>query len=160
MSDGLKSVGIVSFDVSSVSSGWCNLVDGNIYKFGVVQPPKKFSVSQKLYFFDNVIRDILVMSNPQYVIVEDTYLKNVKTLKTLMQFIGVVNLECINVLKREVIFISTMKVRSSFGLRSKDQVFEFVKDLYKPMLDSYVFKDGNDITDSILQALYYYKFVL
>jgi len=53
-----------------------------------------------------------------------------------------------------------MTTRSRFGIKTKEQVFDFVKKIYKPILNSYSFKEGNDISDSILQALYYYKFVL
>jgi len=74
---------IVSFDVSSVSTGWCHLVESNVEKFGLIQPQKNFSLSQKLYYFDYSVRSILKMCNPSHIIAEETYLKNVKTLKTL-----------------------------------------------------------------------------
>ena len=151
---------ILSFDVSSVSTGWCYLIEGNIEKFGLIQPPKNFSLAQKLYYFDYFVRSILKICDPKYVVVEETYLKNVKTLKILMQFIGVLNLNCLDILEKDLIFISTMRTRSKFGIKTKEQVFDFVKKVYKPILNAYSFKEGNDITDSILQALYYYKFVL
>ena len=151
---------IVSFDVSSVSTGWCHLIESNVEKFGLIQPPKNFSISQKLYYFDYAVRSILKMCNPNHVIAEETYLKNVKTLKTLMQFTGVLNLDCLSVLEKDLVFISTMTTRSKFSLKTKEQVFDFVKKVYKPILNDYSFKEGNDIADSILQALYYYKFVL
>lgn len=151
---------ILSFDVSSVSTGWCYLVESNVEKFGLIQPPKNFSLPQKLYYFDYSVRSILKMCTPNYVIAEETYLKNVKTLKTLMQFTGVLNLDCLDILEKDLIFISTMTTRSKFGLKTKEQVFDFTKKIYKPILNAYSFEEGNDITDSILQALYYYKFVL
>jgi len=151
---------IVSFDVSSVSTGWCHLIESNVEEFGVIQPPKNFSLPQKLYYFDYSVRSILKMCKPNHVLAEETYLKNVKTLKTLMQFTGVLNLDCLDVLEKDLIFINTMSTRSKFGLRTKEQVFNFVKKVYKPILNDYSFKEGNDISDSILQALYYYKFVL
>jgi Holliday junction resolvasome RuvABC endonuclease subunit len=149
---------ILSFDVSSVSTGWCHLVESNVEKFGLIQPPKNFSLSQ--YYFDYSVRSILKMCQPNYIIAEETYLKNVKTLKTLMQFTGVLNLDCLDVLEKDLVFISTMTTRSKFGIKTKEQVFDFVKKVYKPILNDYNFKEGNDISDSILQALYYYKFVL
>ena len=151
---------ILSFDISSVSTGWSYLVESNVEKFGLIQPPKNFSISQKLYYFDYSVKSILKMCSPNYVIAEETYLKNVKTLKTLMQFTGVLNLDCLSVLEKDLVFISTMRTRSKFGIRTKEQAFDFVKKVYKPILNDYSFKEGNDISDSILQALYYYKFVL
>lgn len=151
---------IVSFDVSSVSTGWCHLIESNVETFGIIKTPKSFSIQQKLYYFDYSVKSILKMCNPNYVIAEETYLKNVRTLKALMQFIGVLNLDCLSVLEKDLVFISTMTTRSRFGIKTKEQVFDFVKKIYKPILDEYDFKEGNDIADSILQALYYYKFVL
>jgi len=152
--------GIVSFDISSVSTGWSYLVRKNLKKFGVIQPPKNFSTAQKLYYFDNVVKSILKMCKPSHVVVEEAYLKNVKTLKNLMQFAGIVTLNCINILKIEPFFVGTLTVRSKFRVRSKEEAFELIKALYEPMLADYDFEKGNDITDSILQALYYYEFVL
>jgi len=79
----------------------------------------------------------------------------VKTLKTLMQFITVVNMSCYELLNIEPVFIYTVTVRSKFGLKTKEEVFEFVKDKYKKLLKKYEFDDGNDITDSILMGLYF-----
>lgn len=152
--------GIVSFDVSSVSTGWSYLVRKNLKKFGVIQPPKKFSTGQKLYYFNYAVESILKMCKPSHVVIEETYLKNVKTLKNLMQFIGVANLNCMDVLEIDPFFANILTVRSKFRIRSKEEAFELIKALYKPRLDDYSFEEGNDITDSILQALYYYEYVL
>jgi len=92
---------------------------------------------------------------PDYVIIEETYLRNVKTLKVLMQFIGVLNLECFFELSEEPIFVSPMTVRSNFELKTKEDVFKYVKNKYKVKLKKYTFETGNDITNAILQALYW-----
>lgn len=147
---------ILSFDVSSVSTGWAFIFSGNLQEFGTIEPPKSFRIQEKLYYFDNQVNSLLRIFSPHYVIVEETYLKNVKTLKTLMQFIAVVNIECFSELGEEPIFLSPQTVRSHYKLKTKEDVFNYVKNKYKVKLKNYTFESGNDITDSALQGLYWY----
>lgn len=147
---------ILSFDVSSVSTGWAFIFDGNLREFGTIEPPKSFRLQEKLYYFDNMVSALMRIFRPNYVVVEETYLKNVKTLKILMQFIGVMNLECFYELEEEPIFVSPQTVRSHYKLKTKEDVFNYVKNKYKAKLKNYTFETGNDITDSILQGLYWY----
>jgi Holliday junction resolvasome RuvABC endonuclease subunit len=144
----------MSFDVSSVCTGWSYFEDGKLREFGKIEMPKKHSLQNKLWWFKSQTDALLMIYKPNKVIVEETYLKNVKTLKTLMQFITVVNMSCYK-LGIEPVFIYTVTVRSKFGLKTKEEVFEFVKDKYKKLLKKYEFDDGNDITDSILMGLYF-----
>jgi len=146
---------ILSFDVSSVCTGWAFLFDGKLKEFGTIEPPKSYSLQEKLYWFRSATNVLLKTYFPDYVVIEDTYLGNVKTLKVLMQFIGVLNLECFFELGQEPVFISPQTVRSNFELKKKEDVFEYVKNKYKVKLKKYNFETGNDITDAILQALYW-----
>lgn len=146
---------ILSFDVSSVSTGWSFIFGGKLKEFGTIQPPKSYRLQEKLYWFKNEVNALLKIYWPDYIIVEETYLKNVKTLKTLMQFVTVVNIECFEVLDEEPLFISPQTVRSHYKLKDKKEVFDYVKNKYKVKLKSYTFKTGNDITDSIILGLYW-----
>jgi Holliday junction resolvasome RuvABC endonuclease subunit len=148
---------ILSFDVSSVSTGWAFLRKGKLIGFGTIQPHKGYTLQEKLYWFKNSINALLKIYAPDRVIVEETYLKNVTTLKTLMQFITIVNLECFEVLDEEPRFISPQTVRSYYKLKDKKEVFDYVKNKYKIKLKNYTFETGNDITDSILMGLYWYN---
>jgi len=147
---------ILSFDVSSVSTGWSFLFGGKLQEFGTIIPPKSYRLQEKLYWFKNSVNALLKIFEPDYIIVEDTYLKNVTTLKVLMQFVSVVNTQCFEVLGEEPLFVSPQTVRSHYKLRNKKDVFDYVKNKYKVKLKKYTFETGNDITDSILQGLYWY----
>jgi Holliday junction resolvasome RuvABC endonuclease subunit len=147
---------IVSFDVSSVSTGWAFLFEGKLKEFGVIEPPPTFRLQEKLHYFDKAVSGLLKIFHPEYVVIEETYLKNVKTLKTLMQFVGLVNYRCFTVLHEEPLFFSPQTVRSHFGLKNKQEVFDYVKNKYKAKFKNYIFETGNDITDATLQALYWW----
>ena len=146
---------ILSFDVSSVSTGWAFLFHGKLQSFGTINPHTTFMIQEKLYYFRNEVISLLKIFGPDHAVIEQTYLKNVKTLKVLMQFIGVINLECFFELGQEPIFVSPMTVRSHFELKDKEDVFKYIKNKYKVKLKKYDFESGNDITDAILQALYW-----
>jgi Holliday junction resolvasome RuvABC endonuclease subunit len=148
-------VKILSFDVSSVSTGWSFFKDDKLTAFGVIKIPIEYELQTRLLWFKYHIHMLLTMYKPKIVLVEDTYLKNVKTLKTLMQFIGVLNLMCGEILEVTPTFLSPNSIRSVFELKTKEDVFECVKDRYKVKLKELTFENGNDITDSILQGLYY-----
>ena len=146
---------ILSLDVSSVSTGWAFMFYGKLQEFGTIAPPKSYRLQEKLYWFKNTSNALLKIFDPDYVIIEETYLKNVKTLKVLMQFVAVANLECFKVCEIEPLFISPQTIRSYYELKTKEDVFEYVKNKYKVKLKKYTFETGNDITDAILQALYW-----
>ena len=145
---------VLSFDVSSVSTGYSFFADGKLEECGVIKIDASRNKQEKLYLFGLNVRALLKLYKPDVVVVEETYLKNVRTLKILTGFVTVVEVECYKI---DIIpeFLSTMKVRSHFGLKSKEEVFDYVKDKYKVKLRNYDFESGNDITDSILQALYW-----
>ena len=147
---------ILSFDVSSVSTGWSFIFGGKLKEFGVITPSKSYRLQEKLYWFKSEVNALLKIYFPDYVVVEETYLKNVKTLKTLMQFIGVINLECFFELGQEPVFISPQTVRSHYELKTKEDVFNYMQNKYKVKLKNYTFETGNDITDASLQGLYWY----
>jgi len=145
---------VLSLDVSSISTGWSLLTnEKKLLCFGVISIPD-VELSAKLYWFHNYIESLIITLDPAIVLVEETYLKNVKTLKTLSQFIGIVNFVCFKY-RKQTIYLSPNTVRAFFKLKTKHDVFDFVKNKYRVKLKGLMFNNGNDITDSILQALYY-----
>lgn len=152
----VTSIKVLSLDVSSVSTGWCVLYRGDPKFYGVIKLNKKLSIAEKLVMFKLAIVGIICEHKPDYVVVEETYLKNVKTLKTLMQFVGVLNEACLTLIGKNIQMISPQTVRSKFKLKTKEDVFTFVNNKFKLKMN---FEDHNDITDSILQGVYYYNFL-
>jgi len=145
---------VLSLDVSSVSTGWALInEDAKLLHFGTISIPN-LDVMAKLYWFHNYLESLIFTLEPDIILVEETYLKNVKTLKTLSQFIGMVNFLVFKHHKPAV-YLNPNAVRAFFKLRTKADVFDFVKNKYKSKLKELTFNNGNDITDAILQALYY-----
>ena len=153
---------ILSFDVSSISTKQAYFADRKLKNYGLITRSIicDLSVAQKLFIFKKDAEKLLTRYTPDYVLIEETYMKNVKTLKTLMQFIGVLQLACYELLEcLEPNFLSPNTVRSHFGVRDKEAAFNFVANKYKKTLSKLDFKSGNDITDSILQGLYWVDYL-
>lgn len=144
---------LMSFDVSSVSTGWSYFLDGELSTFGKLEPNKDFDLQTKLYWFGLQLMCLFNICRPDTILVEETYLKNVKTLKTLMQFVGVLHFVAYDYTQPESVNVNT--VRSYFGIKSKQEAFDFVKNRYKRKLRLFEFENDNDVTDSILQVLYW-----
>lgn len=148
---------IMSFDVSSVSTGWALLDDNRLRSYGLITRSIicDLSMAQKLFIFKKDAEQLLMKYKPDYVIIEETYMKNVKTLKTLMKFIGILQVACYELLDcLESTLISPNTVRSYFKVKTKEDAFDFVTKKYNKTLKNLNFKSGNDITDAILQGLY------
>ena len=81
--------------------------------------------------------------------------QNVKTLKTLVQFITIVNIVSFELLNLPLNFVSPNSVRSFYGLKTKEDVFDYIKNKYKVKFKKYNFENGNDMSDAVLQGLYW-----
>ena len=146
---------VLSFDVSSVSTGYSFFGGNKLKECGLIRLSSTLSVGEKMFVFRANVGVLLRLYTPDAVLIEETYFKqNVKTLKMLTRFTTVVELACYDNYITPV-FLNTMTVRSHFGLKKKEEVFDYVKDKYKVKLKKYDFESGNDITDSILQAMYW-----
>ncbi len=139
---------ILCLDISSVSTGYAFFRNGKLLKSkcGKMTIDKKFSLGKRLNIFDKKIYDLIFKNKPDIVIIEDTYLRNVLTLKTLSYFHGVAYKHIYNLLDKDPYFISAVKVRSILGVIGKQGAFDCVNFLYNL---NYNFKDHNDITDAI-----------
>lgn len=153
MSNKLK---VLSFDVSSFSTGWALIINNKPKKYGVISLDKKLTTLERLIVFRLAAINILCSNNPDFIVIEETYLKNVKTLKVLMQFIGVLSEACLTIVGKQPIIISPQTVRSHFKVKNKEEAFEFINKKYKLKMK---FENDNDISDAILQGLYYYDFL-
>lgn len=143
---------ILSFDVSSVSTGWALILKDRPKKYGKVTIDKRLSIPEKLLLFKLGVVKLLCEYNPDFIVIEETYMRNVKTLKTLMQFIGILNEASLTLIGKKPVFISPNTVRSYFKVKGKEEAFEFTNKEFKLKMN---FDEDNDITDAILQGIYY-----
>jgi Holliday junction resolvasome RuvABC endonuclease subunit len=122
----------------------------------VIAPKDKTaSLCTKLEYFANEIGLLLSKYSPDVVIIEETYLKNVLTLKKLLQYVNIVLEMSCRILGIEPVFISPNTVRSNFKVKTKEEAYVYVVKKYKSKFKNSTFKKDNDITDSIIMGLYY-----
>lgn len=146
---------LISFDVSSVSTGWAIFENKKLIDFGKIIIDKKYTVQERLFYFKKNIEFLLITYLPSVVLVEETYLRNVMTLKTLVQFMTIVNIVSFEILHLPLILINPNTVRSYYNVKTKEEAFDYVKNRYKAKFKKYNFNNGNDITDAVLQGIYW-----
>jgi len=149
---------ILSFDVSSVSTGWAVLSDECVIVASgkIVPMDVGIDITQRLFYLRQMVICLLQLYEyPNTVLIEETYMKNVTTLKVLSQFVGIVRETCYEFANTEPIFISPNSVRSFYKVKGKEDAYEYVIKRFKKQFKNSTFEDDNDITDAILQGLYY-----
>jgi Holliday junction resolvasome RuvABC endonuclease subunit len=148
----------LSFDVSSVSTGWAVISEkSEIVSSGKIVPMSTdIDMTEKLFYLRQMVICLLhLYEYPKTILIEETYMKNVTTLKVLSQLIGVVRETCYEFANTKPIFISPNSVRSFFKVKGKEEAYEYVVKRFKKQFKHSTFEDDNDITDSILQGLYF-----
>jgi len=147
---------VMSFDVSSVSTGWSYFKNNRLTAFGIIAPKDtKASLCEKLGEFGSAAALLLGKYEPKQVVIEETYLKNVKTLKKLNQYVTIVQCACCEILGVEPAFVGPTSVRKHFKIKDKRAAYKYVVKKYKTKFKKSTFKKDNDISDSILQGLYF-----
>lgn len=146
---------ILGLDVSSASTGYCIINNGKLIKksMGTINPNSKFSLGQKLLFFENELIKIIEAYAPDVIIMEDIYRgPNIKTFQTLAMFRGVCFKIVFNKLGKDPICVMPTEARKLISIGpSKEDGFNFVVNKYK--LPDFNFDTHNDICDAVVLGL-------
>lgn len=147
---------ILGLDLSSTNIGWAIINEKTeIIDFGLI-PLAKFKKKKfPLEYLKIAYQDmsfIIKKHNPNLVMIEATFCRNVLTLKSLAQMRGVASIACINngVLNiKEISPSSCRKKVFGNGALKKEEVYKKLKEKYKED----IFNSGYDISDAIVIAL-------
>ncbi len=145
----------LNLDLSTVSTGWSIIKNGKLFKYGKITPSVLLSPVEKLVHIKDVL-EFLLEINPDVniVVIEDVFfVRNQKTFAKLCEIQGVV--KCLSYLYvgNNVFSFPATHVRSCFDLKTKKEVYEYVKNILNGVDENWKFKTHNDITDSILLGL-------
>lgn len=152
----MKKPKILSLDISSVSTGWCIFKGADLKEYGTIPLFKCKNIHEKMLFFKNTVEKLTKKYKPDVVLIEDVWAgKNIKTTKTLAKFCGIAEETTYRITEQQPIIIVNKVVKGFFKCNDKESLFNFIVDIFNfhTIFDNY--KDYNDITDSIAQALYY-----
>jgi Holliday junction resolvasome RuvABC endonuclease subunit len=154
-----KKYKVISLDISSTSTGWCYIVDGELVEYDTIRPKKSLDKSEKLVIFREELKVVLKKFKPNYIVIEDGFFgKNVKTLKVLSNFAGVAIECCFSTTKVTPYIMSNSTPKSYFKVKNKKELFEKVVKMYK--FKDFDYDEHNDITDAIAQGICYYDTIL
>lgn len=154
----MKKHKILSLDISSVSTGWCFLIDDKIKEYGIIKiNSNKFDKFDRLLKFREELLKVLTKYKPEHIIIENGFFgRNIKTLKLLSNFIGVGIECCYSITGVKPYIMANTTPKSHFGVRSKEDLFNKVVKIYKLSNKHWKFDTHNDITDAIAQGMCYY----
>jgi Holliday junction resolvasome RuvABC endonuclease subunit len=140
---------ILAFDISSVNTGFA-IFENGIDGYGAIKIPKKKTEVEKLIFFKKAITKLIKVHKPDIILVEDIWLKNVKTYKTLARYQGILMVVAYPL---NTILLTTVFVRKTLECgRSKEEAFAWFKKYSGWDLD---FNSNNDEVDAILLCMAY-----
>ncbi len=151
---------ILGLDVSSSCTGYCIVEDGylDVNSLGTIEPDGKLSIGQKLLYFEKSIKKLIKKYSPDFIIIEDIFKgPNAKTFKLLAMFRGVAFKTVQEKIKKDPISVMPTEARKLIGAGvTKEDAFAFIVKKYK--FYSFKFETHNDIADSIVLALAYFKY--
>jgi len=154
-----KKYKIISLDISSASTGWCYITDGDLVDYGTIRPKKSLDKPAKLHTFREELKTVLKKFKPNYVVIENGFFgKNVKTLKVLSNFAGVAMECCLATLGVTPYIMSNSTPKSHFKVKNKKDLFEKIVEMCG--FEDFNYDEHNDITDSIAQGICYYDTIL
>lgn len=152
----MATVRIISLDISSKSTGWCYLVDGELKNSGVIETDSKAELPSKLSEFRARLSSLLVDKKPTHIVIENNFAKiNIKVLKILSQFAGVANECCKTILAIDPYTMNNTTPKSYFKVKNKEQLYNLIVDFFE-LPDNWEYKKCNDMSDAIAQAICYY----
>jgi len=149
---------ILSFDISSKSTGYSVIRNGKLIKssLGLVTTNSKYPFGKRLQLFEEELKELIGKHKPDVVVIEDIFKGiNVRAFKTLALFRGVAIKAIYDMMDEDPISIMASRARSLVGVKNKKQkAFDYVIKKFGLKLD---FKKDNDIADSIVLGLAYCK---
>jgi Holliday junction resolvasome RuvABC endonuclease subunit len=139
------------------------MVKDNLKAYGCIETRRGDSLEARMNDFKIQLGKLFKKFNPSHVVIEDVYYaNNAVTFKVLSYFAGLARELAYAVLSIEPHMVTTGEVRGYFGImkrgEGKEIAFKMAKKRYN--LKGFTFKNDNDITDAIVQGLYYYHKVI
>lgn len=135
----------LAFDISSSITGWSVIDNGKLTDYGVIQPLKTMSITQRLYTFGNEIEKVIDRCKPDEIVIEEVIqVQGITVMRTLARFNGVAIYQCYKYQKREVTLLEPSLWKKAMGLRGSAtkieiqiKVCETFKLLSKSVLNGY-----------------------
>jgi crossover junction endodeoxyribonuclease RuvC len=150
----------LGLDISSVSTGWSilsasNDKDVDLIAFGEIDlskyKKKSFPLEYILVLYKE-LNKILLKYSPEHIYMEDIYLKNVSTIKSLGRMRGICELTCIKNGIKNIGILKTSSIRKNVfgkGNMKKEEVCAIMEERFKTKIET----PGYDASDAIAVAL-------
>lgn len=149
---------ILALDLSSNITGWCVIENGILITFGQIQlskyKKKKFPLEYIKILYKE-IEEIIKIHNPDKCAIEDTFARNVLTIKSLCRIRGIAEAALINNGVYDITLINAVSARKTAfgnGAIKSEGCFEKLKILYPDNYEKFYSK-GYDMVDAIVLGI-------
>jgi Holliday junction resolvasome RuvABC endonuclease subunit len=144
----------MGLDVATYQTGWAVIEAGHgplvLLNMGKItlSHKKSLMLGQRLFLFGEELRKILSDNNPDQILIEDNFIKFMKTAKALNKFHGVAQAETWKFAGKEVITIPVTKIRQLLNCEGKTGIRLMVNKRFNLSLSL----DDEDVSDAIAVA--------
>lgn len=148
---------ILTWDVSTVATGWAYMDDDKIIDYGVIKPPEDLSESAKYFYVTHSALGLLKLYRPSTIVIEDTFFaKDPTVLKKLNRIAGQIMFIWFQSTGREAVFYMATTARKDFpGLNGRSKKEEIVEAVNKHFELRGRVKDHN-IADALVLGYHHY----
>lgn len=150
---------ILALDLSSAITGWCIMDEyKTLLAFGSIDlkkyKKKKFPLEYIKVLYEE-IQKIVNIHHPDKCIIEDTFARNISTIKSLCRIRGISEASLINAGIHDITLlnaVSARKIALSSGKLKSEECFELLKVIYPEQANAFYSK-GYDIVDAIVLGI-------
>ena len=146
---------ILALDISSVSSGWSLMLDGQLRMdaYGIIAPPKKESLGHKLLWFESAVKELINTYHPDQIIVEDIFCFNKVAFKCLAEYRGVAFKAVYELTGQDPHSMMAVEARKLVGVGcKKEQAWAGAMELFG-LGKGWDYERDNDVVDSFVLCL-------
>lgn len=150
---------ILSFDQSTLATGWALFSDSQYVTHGLIDLHKNKDFDSRFMDMCHEIQAVLLSSDPDIVLIEDTVLmRSPKTMKQLSQLQGVIIGLCqMKNIPYEILYPATWRSALEFKQGAGTKRSDLKQQAMDMIYDRYSLKVTNDEADAICIAMAYIK---
>lgn len=122
---GQRTLKLLALDVSGKRTGWAVLLIGDgppvLQEYGVIQIVAGWPVGRRLFYFHKKLERVISAHVPDRVIIEQGFIRFIKTAMTLFKFLGIAHYWAQAVTEQEPLFMTATEVRGALKTKDKEE---------------------------------------
>lgn len=142
---------ILALDTSTRSTGYCVMEYGNICSYGLIEPPKKMELLDRIIYIENAVKELIKAKEVEFVAIEEeTCFRNANATRALVGLLMHIQVE---LKKKDIltVMVRPSEWRKSCGICGKNRA-EYKANVIKHVKQEYKLDVNDDEADAIYVA--------